>query len=198
MTARIRYVDERLAVFHEDLLGYPSIGSCHAIGYLTTRGLYGYHNLGGESSDRWGPMATKFGAFVEGKSQGGESGLGLYGCAHVSGQRGYASGRKREAWTEELVGFASKVGWGGAIWGYDLTGFDRGGYNPNGSGYVEFRKVGLKCLMYVRQWREHENITGEPDGNFAAIARPSMPGKVTTSLQSGGGALFNVDPERLR
>lgn len=195
---RLRYVDERLATFHEDILGYPSISACHAIGYLTTRGIYGYHNLGGESSDRWGQAPTKFGDFYRANCQPGEAGLGFYGCAHVTGQRGYKGPDKVEAWKTELAAFASGVGWTGSIWGVDLTGLDQGGYDNTKSAYVEFRKIGVKCLIYARQWRDKEAVKTAPDARFTAIAVSKVYPTVTTSLTAGGGTLFNLDPVKLR
>ncbi len=193
----MKYVDERLAAFDQDKLGFPSISACHAIVYLTSRGLYGYHNLGGETPERWRDAPKKFGEFVDAKLASGEAGLGLYGCAHVTGQRGYP-GDKQTAWRTELKEFAARVGWRGDIWGYDLSGFDdQPGYDAKKSAYVECRKVGGKCLLYARQWRDHENMSGVPDGAHGAIARSGMPQRVTTALSPGGGALYNITPVKL-
>jgi hypothetical protein len=193
----MKYVDERLAVYDPDKLGFPSIGSCHAIVYHTTHALYGYHNFGGETADRWKDAPSKFGNFVIKHGVMGEAGLGFYGVAHVSTNRGYP-GDKRVAWLAELTAFAHCVGWYGSIQGYDLGGFTyQQGYDNTKSAYVEFRRMGRKCLIYTRQWIDHENVSGPPDGSHEAIARPSLPGVVTTSLKGGGGTMHNVEPETL-
>ena len=144
------YLLEHEAGYDVDTIGFPSISGCHAIVYLTTNGLFGYHNAGGSASVAWATRADKFARFVREHFLGGGSGLALYGASFVGdNRRGYSIGNAKAEWKSELRAFADAVGYSGRVRGYDLT---RTGYG--GSAYVEYRATGTSCTIHVKPWTE--------------------------------------------
>jgi hypothetical protein len=185
----MKYVDERTATFDTDALGFPSIGGCHAIVYLTTRGLYGFHLLGGVSAPH--KFAVAFAEYVSKTRLAGESGLLLYGCTHVTTQRGYP-GEPRFAWRDELRCFARALDGPASIRGVDLSRFNQ---DFRRSTYVEFRNKGGSCEILVRLMDEGERaLKGKSDATlFAPIGVSLLPSMVSVGIAAG--TLQRMTPE---
>jgi hypothetical protein len=156
----VRYLLEHEAGFDTERLGYPSILGCIAICYLTDVGLFGFHNAGNSAPAHWRKRADAFGQFVRGF--GKCSGRALYGVSFVgNNDRGYTPGKVTQDWKQELKTFAKVLHFGGKVSGYDLaqTGFQ----NNKHSAYVEFRKVGAACYIYVKPWTPDTKIVKVPN-----------------------------------
>jgi hypothetical protein len=142
------YLVEHEVGFDTRLIGFPSISGCHAIVYVTDCGLYGYHNAGGSANADWAGRAQAFLSYVQGHHAFPSPGSRLYGATYVAMNRGYKIDvPRKESWRGELTAFATALNFGGKIRGYDLTD---AGFPP--SAYVEFRKVGEKCEIWVKKW----------------------------------------------
>lgn len=156
----MKYLMEHEYGFDPDGMGFPSISGCHAIVYLTENGLFGFHNAGGSGDGDWATRAQGFAAFVNEHFLGKAKGLALYGASFVAdGRRGYslsigAKQKSRSAkagWKLELKEFANALGFSGSIKGYDLS--TRGIQEP-ASAYVEYRRAGKTCNIYVQPWTD--------------------------------------------
>jgi hypothetical protein len=144
----MKFLLENEMSFSPVMLGFPSIQGCHAIVYQTRSGLYGYHNAGGSRDEDFPIRAGLFRQFVSNVGALGETGTRLYGVTFVSNnQRGY-SGVPKERWLMELKAFATALGYGGRISGYDLSD----SLGATDSAYVEYRVNGEKCDVFVRRW----------------------------------------------
>ncbi len=153
----MRYLNEREVGFDPERLGFPSISGCLALVYVTENGLFGFHNAGGSANDQWAPRSVFFGNFVRNHFLGGRPGRRVYGAtfAHRYGPP------FRDNWRGELAAYGGSVGFHGAIRGYDLSAA-----GLPGSAYVEFRKVGPKCEIWIKPWNDHDRTTGPLDARM--------------------------------
>lgn len=153
----MKFLMEHEMAFDTQVLGFPSIQGCHAIVFQTDNGIYGFHNYGGSGDSDFSPRAKLFKSFVN--THGGLTAKAhrVYGVSFVgNNQRGY-SGKTKDKWKQELVKFATELGFAGKISGYDLYKSFNG---SNDSAYVEFRVNGNKCDVYVRKWGAQETPSG--------------------------------------
>jgi hypothetical protein len=194
----MKFVGEREVCFDPKELGFPSIQGCQAIVYVTTSGLFGFHNLGGERPDVWPALTAAFGAFVRGNVNRGAGGKMLYGVCYPYSVRGYTGDQKAQ-WLAELKAFASAVDYNGEIWGYDLANAQ---IAP--SAYVNFSHVQGKCVIQARKWVDHEETkSANTDPTNHKTTTPASPiynikdpAKVVTSV--GTTPLKTYYPEKLR
>ncbi|MEA2726149.1 MAG: hypothetical protein QOF70_624 [Acetobacteraceae bacterium] len=147
------YLSEREVGWDPELIGFPSIGGCHAIVYVTSGGLFGFHNYGGSANNTWQDRAEAFANFVRSHDYNA-TGSRLYGVAFVLEKRGY-SPPQVENWKGELKTFAAALGFTGKIRGFDLSSTD-----ISGSAYVEYRKTNDKCAIFVSPWQTVLSSTG--------------------------------------
>ena len=193
----MEYLVEHEFGFALDGIGFPSISGCHAIVYLTSNGLFGFHNAGGSGKSDWATRAQSFATFVNQHFLGKASGLHLYGCSFVGdNRRGYPTAGTSAAagWKDELTAFAGALGFGGSISGYDLalTGITE----PN-SAYVEYRPNGLTCDISVKQYTKVGTASGniqKANNHKIRVGRPLQ--RVITSLDTSG--MTQVTPQQLR
>jgi hypothetical protein len=196
------YLSENEVGFHQIRLGFPSISGCHAIVYVAN-GLFGLHNFGGADQAQWAERATAFAGFVTSRAGGPGAGKHLYGVCYATGanSRGYGLASPKQVWTRELTAFATALGYGGPISGYDLTNL---GTPP--SVYVLFENVGATCVIQVKGWSKGDGPTG-PNASpldHQMIARNTNgvgyglkpKNNVVTSVPTSG--LRTVYPEKLR
>ena len=194
----MEYVGERELCFDQTELGFPSISGCHAIVYVTSTGLFGFHNLGGERPEYWPGMSGAFAKFNRDNVNGNGVGKIMYGVCYASDQRGYV-GIKKTTWLNELTAFADAVGFHGQIWGYDLRTADY-----PGQAYVGFFHVQGKCVIQTRDWtRGEETKDVNQDKANHKTTRPAAPiyqildvDRVITSI--GATRPVTVYPEKLR
>jgi hypothetical protein len=151
------YLNEFEVGFDPSLMGFPSIHGCLALVICTENGLFGYHNAGGSASDRWQPRATKFKEYIDGHFLRGSKITRLYGTTFVDADRGY-SAPVRTSWINELTTFATTLGFGGKIRGYNLSAAALGG-----SAYVEYRKKDDKCEIWIKRWSDGDRTNGPND-----------------------------------
>jgi hypothetical protein len=144
------YLSELEVGYDPELIGFPSIDACMAIVYVTDRGLFGFHNFGGDTREKWRLRANKFREFVGNHDYASRAGRRLYGATYL-GSRGYTN--PQEDWKAELKTFASALGFSGKIRGFNL-----GQTDIKKGAYVEFRKIGEKCTVYVDCW---DGLNGE-------------------------------------
>jgi hypothetical protein len=162
--AAMKFLMEHEVGFDSVELGFPSIQGCIAIVYQTNNGLFGYHSYGGSAAEKFKQRAPKFREFVD-TAGGPAGGTRLYGITFVgNNQRGY-SGVARQTWLEELAEYASKLEYVGKISGYDLCKTIKG---TGKSAYVEYKRNGSKCDVWVREWT-HAEQTSKP----ARMANPN-------------------------
>jgi len=173
----VRYLNEREVGFDPGGLGFPSLDGCQAIVYLTDNGLFGYHNFGGADEASWPERSAGFGTFFNGHFLRGAKGRILYGVCYVTTARGYGTENTQRKWKGELAAFADAVGFGGPIWGYNLSS---SGIVP--SAYVEFRKSGSECEIWAKKWNDSDKQT-------AANTTP-MHHKILVRRQAPGGASY--------
>jgi hypothetical protein len=194
----MKYVAEREVCFDPTELGFPSIQGCQAIVYVTTSGLFGYHNYGGERSDVWPALTAAFATFVRGNVNQGAGGKMLYGVCYPYSVRGY-TGNQKAQWLAELKAFADAVNYTGEIWGYDLAS---AGIPP--SAYVYFCHVQSKCVIQARKWVDHEETKGA--NTDPANHKTTTPGSPSYNIKDparvvisvGATALKTYYPEKLR
>lgn len=156
--------------FHAQTLGFPSIHTCHAIVYQTANGIYGFHSMGGQIKSSWTPRAAHFAQFVKNHAGGIiPAGTRLYGCAYVCESGRYSpKNTMKQQWKEELTDFATALGYGGRISGYQLNKSLTGKFSGTTSAYVEYDVTGIKCNVSVRQWGVNEHLPAPtPNGNPA-------------------------------
>lgn len=175
---------ERQIGFHATTLGFPSIETCMAIVYVTGGGLYGFHNFGGNDPTQF---ADKANAFFNGINQitGGAAfpaGSRLYGITHVNARGG------KTRWIAELTAFATKLNFTGRISGYDLDDFTKTGR----SAYVEFRKAGDKCNVYVEDWDTVKDRVAPGANPWGANLIGTRPTSTGTVLAAPGNAFVNI------
>lgn len=191
----MKYLMEHEAGFDPEAIGFPSIMGCHAIVFQTAVGLWGYHNAGGSGSDKFAPRSRLFQTFIENHFLAAGKGVCLYGCTFVSNnKRGY-SGTAKDSWKAELKQFAKTLGYKGAVRGYDLAKSLNG---QDDSAYVEFRKTGASCNVYVKKWddgglaREEVKTLGERM-NHKKIVSPGHQNRLkTTTVNSTGLVLIQT------
>jgi hypothetical protein len=194
----LKYVGEREFCFDQSELGFPSISGCHAIVYVTANGLFGYHNYGGQTPDRWPGMSAAFGNFVHGNVNGGGAGKLIYGVCYATTNRSYP-GIAKATWLAELAAFGTAVGFTGPIWGYDLA---VSGIPP--SAYVTFFHTQGTCVIQVRKWVDHEDTLGPnaspTDHKTTAPASPvyKINNVANVVVSVGATALKTVYPDKLR
>jgi hypothetical protein len=179
----MRFLLEHEAGFDTEGLGFPSINGCHAIGFLTQLGLFGFHNAGGSGKEKFDERAGLFSDYVKTLCRGAlPKGVHLYGCSFVSdGRRGYTVGRTAEEWEAELLAFAKRLHFSGPISGFDLAKWSS---DLTRSAYVEYRCLGKRCFIFAKVWSEahkatvpnpmglrHKNIIGsrQPVGVITAV-----------------------------
>ncbi|MSP02332.1 MAG: hypothetical protein EXR07_14965 [Acetobacteraceae bacterium] len=194
------YIGEREICFDQSELGFPSILGCHAIVYVNANGLFGFHNYGGQTPDRWPGLSGAFGQFVNHHVNGGGAGTTLYGVCFATTHRSYG-GIPRTSWLAELTAFANVVNFPGAIWGYDLAASGI----PN-SAYVSFFRFPIlgTCLIQARPWVANEGTAGRnlnaanhvTTAPAAPIYNINQVANVTTAV--GVTPLATYYPERLR
>ncbi|MEM1436496.1 MAG: hypothetical protein AAGG11_20770 [Pseudomonadota bacterium] len=165
MTLTTRFVSERELVYSPNALGFPSIGGCHAICYVTGAGLFGYHNYGGETKSQYEDRAKAFRTFINGHASGPAGGTALYGACFLSPKASGGSWRAygipgRDKWVAELQAFADAVGFTGPVYGIDLGKSPALADGWKGSAYVEFTKVSEKCVVQIKAWNEGDKSTG--------------------------------------
>jgi hypothetical protein len=140
----VLYLSENEVGFDPTDLGFPSIGGCHAVVYVTANGLFGLHNFGGAERDVWPGRSAVFANFV--KNHAGYRGAGklLYGVCYATGgtSRGYGDTAPKKIWTEELAAFAKALDYRGEIYGYDLVNQS---FPP--AAYVDFHKIDTTCVI---------------------------------------------------
>jgi hypothetical protein len=143
------YLSENEVGFDTQGLGFPSIRGCHAIVYVTSRGLFGLHNYGGDLARDWPERSEAFKDFVTSHASGDGTGKALYGVCFATTQRAYGVGASTQKlnWTGELTAFADKLGFTGAIYGYDIAGK---GFPP--PAYVHVTSAGATCVIQVKPW----------------------------------------------
>lgn len=171
-------------------LGFPSIWGCIAIVAVLPGGLYGYHSYGGSAKDAWPKRAPKFKEYIESKGGVPSQATRLYGVTHVDAERGY-SGVAKEGWKAELKAFANALGTTCRISGYNLDDAIRAGFHKKGSAYVEFRKAGTKCNVWVQSWKDvtYTQLTAanNPWGDNIKTIKPGN----NPSLEDVSGDIYN-------
>jgi hypothetical protein len=170
------YLNERELGFDPTTIGFPSIDSCMAIVYVTSTGLFGYHNYGGSGNNAWADRVNAFTQYFQNHFLRGE-GTRLYGVTYVD-RRGYSL-PVTTSWTGELTAFASGFGYNGKIRGYNLSG---SGIQP--SAYVEFRKVADKCEMWVKKWADADKTDGGNSDKYNHKTAPTRGGVTTVEDQN--------------
>lgn len=150
------FVGENEVAFDPQELGFPSIHGCQAIVYQTNAGLFGYHSYGGSGDDAFQPRATKFAEFVNSHGVAANQATRLYGVAFVGDNRRGYSGQAKAKWKIELLAYAGALHYTGKISGYDLQ---KSLPVSSTSAYVEFRKNGQKCDVFIREWTAAEQTT---------------------------------------
>lgn len=202
ITLTTRYVSEREMVFSPNALGFPSIKGCHAIVLVTESGLFGFHNLGGETKSRYEPMAQAFHRFVTNHPSGGSPALAVYGACFLTGRSAYEGAKfptsraysapAKESWLAELSAFGEPFGVHGPIYGLDL-GTTPALSSPHvASAYVEFTRVGGKCVIQTKVWNsddassgtntDHVNVGYNPSGSTLK----NQEGTTITTVRSAG------------
>jgi len=198
------YLSENEIGFDAQGLGFPSIRGCHAIVYVTSNGLFGLHNYGGDLARDWPERSAVFGQFVSGHAQGTGAGKTLYGVCYATTQRAYTVNgiAPKQNWKGELAAFAAAVGFNGPIYGYDLAGR---GFQP--PAYVHYTSVGSTCVIQVKPWNKADSGEGANNTpqDYQMIARnkngvgyelKATKQQVVTSMSTAG--LTTVYPEKLR
>jgi len=151
----MKFIAEHQVAFDKDAVGFPSLDGCLGLVYQTTSGLYGYHLFGGNNNTA-ANRAEMFADFVDSHGKG-QKGTRLYGVCFIQ-RRGWFksdgfSADRATAWKEELLIYADKLHhYSGRISGFDLSKHYAG---KTCSAYAEFRKVGTKCDLYVREWSDN-------------------------------------------
>lgn len=190
-------LNERELGFDANTIGFPSIDSCMAIVYVTPNGLFGYHNFGGSANGAWADRVNAFSQYFQHHFLRGD-GSRLYGVTYVD-RRGYSL-PALASWTGELIAFAAGLGYNGKIRGYNLSG---SGIAP--SAYVEFRKFGDKCEMWVKKWADADKTNGANIDKYNHKIAPTRGGVTVVEDQNGGivtavtnAGLRHVHSTRLR
>jgi hypothetical protein len=191
----MQYLLEHDFGFDVDGIGFPSISGCHAIAYLTSNGLFGFHNAGGSGKGDFAPRAMAFATYVREHFDGNGNGLHLYGCSFVGdNRRGYTIGQAMAQWKEELQAMATALNFGGTISGYDLHG---SGINQPGSAYVEYRVNGNACDIFVKQWTDAGKALGANEKRNNHKRRVgAVPDTIVTAVDATG--MGQVIPQVLR
>jgi hypothetical protein len=191
----MEYLGEHEFAFSDDRLGFPSIAGCRAIVYQTTAGLFGYHNAGGNWARDWPDRSREFADYVRNHVRRDGLGLQLYVTGFTrQPQTGYTGPAD---WPGEAKAFAKALGFKGPRGGYDLSTSI-----ANGSAYVEYRRVGSSCLLFVNAWDDHNSKNAPPtSGAKADQLDHKMRGTrsavfVRTDVDKSG--LTKVDPVALR
>jgi len=141
----MRYVNMHDVVYDGEALGFPSLMGCHGMVYVTSVGLFGYHNYGGSATAKFQVRGRLFADFVNKHFMGNHPGLHLYGAAFIN-RRGY-DGVAAKSWKAELKAFAKALNYKGPISGYNLDA------HPTwASGYVEYRFHQGATSMFVEDW----------------------------------------------
>lgn len=176
----MQFLNEREAGFDADRLGFPSISGCLAVCYVTTGGLFGFHNAGGTGKEEWVARATIFRDFVLGRDPH-PTGLQLLGCSFVGdNRRGYTVGQATKDWKAELKTFAKVLVFGGPVSGCDLAQL-----NTTKSAYVEFRRVGPTCYVFAKPWSDTGLVkVPNPGSADHACIRGMQYSQVITSIES--------------
>jgi hypothetical protein len=197
---RMLYLNEHEVGFDPDGIGFPSISGCHAIVYVTDKGLFGYHNAGGSANDKWAVRAGAFAQYYNGHFLRGGSGRRLYGTSYVDGNRGYSL-PAQTSWKGELLEFAGQLAYGGKIRGFNLS---KSGVAS--SAYVEYRKVGEKCEIWIKHWSDADRTLGAVASRLnhkivvtrggVDVTIEDVPRQVVTAVATAG--LQHVHSERLR
>lgn len=190
----MKYLMENEAGFDPDSIGFPSIQGCHAIVYQTSVGLWGYHNFGGSGASAFKKRANLFRDFVEDHFIAAGTGECLYGCTFVGNNaRGY-SGSPSASWKKELKQFAIALDYKGSIMGFDLSTKLT---NNADSAYVEYRKSGAKCRIYVKKWSDEGIVRSDVTTsgrrmNLRKIVGSRPNKKQTTAVDTSGLTLVKA------
>ena len=198
----MRYLGERHFGFDTGELGFPSIRGCQAIVYVTSAGLFGFHNFGGAAPDDWADRGAAFGSYVNAHTQTG-AGKALYGVCYATSERGYGTGNVRKLWLAELAAFASAVRFTGSIYGYDL---DRSAV-PTPALVELTRTPSQTCVIQVKAWSKagstEKSVSGLADHKTTYRPNTSTPtsvrdltATVIDTMPTGG--YTTVYPEQLR
>jgi|GEM_PF-2504688 len=152
----MRYLNEREVGFDPEAIGFPSISGCLAIVYATGNGLFGFHNAGGggEATDT-ARRAAVFADFVSKHFLGNADGTRLYGVTYATTIQPRYNAPQKDNWIAELTAYATALGYGGPIRGYDL-----GTSAMNPSAYVELRKSAAKCEIWIKKWSDNDRTRG--------------------------------------
>jgi hypothetical protein len=146
------YLLERQFGFDAEAIAFPSIGGCHAVVYLTSTGLYGFHNFGGSGDQQtFDARAAVFKNYAKDvASTHAGTGKALYSvCSRGKvNSRGYPN--KNQSWMEEMTAYATAFGFKGPYAGYDLDKV--AGWTASTSAFVVVRKSGDACTVGVSMW----------------------------------------------
>jgi hypothetical protein len=192
----MQHLGEREFGYDKERLGFPSVSACRAFVFLTTGGLFGFHDLGNNNPDtQWKPAARAFADYVANHAQAG-SGLHFYVVSKVTSESGYF-GDEQKQWRAEAKTFAKALGFKGPISGYNLS-------VSAGSKYVEFRRTGSTCVILVKPWTRNDatdqvtkaDYVNTPDHVMSVFGKSNMPAKIITDVGTNG--LNTVVPELLR
>lgn len=200
----MRYLVENELGFDPSGLGFPSISGCHAIVYVTTAGLFALHNFGGADSGSWKDRSDALGVYVHAHVNGNAIGKTMYGVCYATGNnsRGYGVANEKQKWLGELAKFGDAVGYSGPIYGYDMSN------QPTPpSAYVEFNKIGDKCVIQMKAWNPGDATKGintspadhqmmRRNKNGVGYALQDTAAQVVTAVTQAG--LTTVYPEKLR
>lgn len=179
--------------YDPEKIGFPSVLGCHAIVYLTTEGLFGFHNMGGtDKKDRGAWLAE----FAKTNFVSATKGIHLYSaCSRTDGSgkvnaRGYSKPTLK-SWQEEMKTFAKALNFKGPISGFDVDkaagwptivkGTDRD------SAYFEFRKAGSACTIHYCPWQKTD---GGKKGACTNKANHKVANKKTGAIEPIPGQIF--------
>jgi hypothetical protein len=184
--------------FDANKIGFPSIHGCMAmVVVIPGSGLYGYHIAGGETEDSWNVRAPKFRDYITSKNGNPANATRLYGVAHVDNQRGWGLGIKKDFWKAELRTYAALLGTNCRISGYNLDDAIRGKFHQNKtSAYVEFRRAGDKCNVFIETWTSvgytKLSAANNPWGdNIKAIRQTRLEGNLAADLVNAFGDIYD-------
>ena len=166
------YLGNNHVGYHQSDLCFPAIAGCHAICYVTAKGLFGFHNMGGAEEkltiknnagkvvrrlNIWKPRSETFASFVTSHPQGNAIGKMLYGVCFATGgnSRGYGNKAPLSVWLGELTSFAKALNYTGPIWGYDMANQTR----PQPVN-VRYGKVGSSCVIQLKSYHPVETLKG--------------------------------------
>jgi hypothetical protein len=174
--------------FDTNKIGFPSIYGCMAMVVVLPGGLYGYHLAGGETKDAWDKRGPQFKKFITDAGGDPAKATRLYGIAHVTNQRGWGMGNKRELWLAELKAYAVHLGTDCRISGFNLD--DAIGmkiHTKDKPAYVEFRNAGARCSAWMETWKDSMGTvkTTNPWGNDVMTIKRDGGGTVSLTAATG-------------